>query len=196
MIRRVVGKLARMNAEEIVWRTTTAGRILRDRIGAAMSPPRWVRTSLRPALAVDDALSEVRAALKQQRWSEAHRALSRHFARAPRRFPIAAASRGALVDRIHEDIPDAAADAVRRADRILGGDYDLLGYRGLRFSASEASSTLPDWHLDCVHGRRPPQTFWSTVPYLDSACGDHKIIWELNRHQHWIALGRAFWLTG
>ena len=28
------------------------------------------------------------------------------------------------------------------------------------------------------------------------ACGDHKIIWELNRHQHWLALGRAFWLTG
>ena len=26
--------------------------------------------------------------------------------------------------------------------------------------------------------------------------GDHKIIWELNRHQHWLALGRAAWLTG
>ena len=47
-----------------------------------------------------------------------------------------------------------------------------------------------------MHGRRAPQAFWSTVPYLDPACGDHKIIWELNRHQHWLALGRAFWLTG
>ncbi len=26
--------------------------------------------------------------------------------------------------------------------------------------------------------------------------GDHKIIWELNRHQHWLTLGRAAWLTG
>ena len=26
--------------------------------------------------------------------------------------------------------------------------------------------------------------------------GDHKIIWELNRHQHWLQLGRASWLTG
>jgi uncharacterized heparinase superfamily protein len=34
------------------------------------------------------------------------------------------------------------------------------------------------------------------VPFLDPACGDHKIIWELNRHQHWLSLGRAFWLTG
>jgi hypothetical protein len=28
------------------------------------------------------------------------------------------------------------------------------------------------------------------------SCGDHKVIWELNRHQHWLMLGRAFWLTG
>ena len=25
--------------------------------------------------------------------------------------------------------------------------------------------------------------------YLDASCGDHKIIWELNRHQHWLVLG-------
>ena len=34
------------------------------------------------------------------------------------------------------------------------------------------------------------------MPYLDPACGDHKIIWELNRHQHFLALGRAWWLAG
>jgi hypothetical protein len=34
------------------------------------------------------------------------------------------------------------------------------------------------------------------MPYLDPSIGDHKIIWELNRHQYWIALGRAYWLTG
>jgi hypothetical protein len=34
------------------------------------------------------------------------------------------------------------------------------------------------------------------VPYLLPESGDHKVIWELNRHQHWLALGRAYWLTG
>ena len=43
---------------------------------------------------------------------------------------------------------------------------------------------------------RWPRRFWSTVPYLDDECGDHKIVWELNRHQHWLRLGRAYWLTG
>ena len=43
---------------------------------------------------------------------------------------------------------------------------------------------------------RAPQTFWGAIRYLDPACGDHKVIWELNRHQHWLTLGRAYWLTG
>ena len=43
--------------------------------------------------------------------------------------------------------------------------------------------------MDPVHARRVPRQFWSTVPYLDPECGDHKIIWELNRHQHWLVLG-------
>src|SRR5439155_22964168 len=43
--------------------------------------------------------------------------------------------------------------------------------------------------------RRPPMAFWASVPYLDPAYGDHKVIWELNRHQHWLALGRAYWLS-
>jgi len=39
-------------------------------------------------------------------------------------------------------------------------------------------------------------TYWARVPYLDPAAGDHKIVWELNRHQHFLLLGAAFWLTG
>jgi hypothetical protein len=89
--------------------------------------------------------------------------------------------------------PDAAADAAHRADRILHGCYDVLGYRGLSFSPDGAGM---DWHFDPVHNRRAPRVAWSKVPYLDPSIGDHKVIWEVNRHQHWLQLGRAFWLTG
>src|SRR5437773_1736258 len=58
-----------------------------------------------------------------------------------------------------------------------------------------APGSLPDWHFDPVHDRRAPRRFWSRINYLDPGCGDHKIIWELNRHQHWLALGRAYWLS-
>ncbi|HXH25981.1 MAG TPA: alginate lyase family protein, partial [Vicinamibacterales bacterium] len=87
----------------------------------------------------------------------------------------------------------AAVDAARRADRLVEGRYDLLGYRDLSFAGSDGRV---DWHLDPVHGRRAPRRFFADVPYLDPAIGDHKIIWELNRHQHWLALARALWLTG
>ena len=81
---------------------------------------------------------------------------------------------------------NAAADAAMRGDRLLGGHHDLLGYRGLVF---------PDWHSDPVHHSRAPLACWAEVPYLDPSIGDHKIIWELNRHQYWLQLGRAYWLT-
>ena len=53
-----------------------------------------------------------------------------------------------------------------------------------------------DWHVDPVHQRRVAPAHWSRVRYLDASNGDHKIVWELNRLQSWLALGRAYWLTG
>jgi hypothetical protein len=36
-------------------------------------------------------------------------------------------------------------------------------------------------------------SYFRLIPYLDSdRAGDHKWIWELNRHQHLVALGQAF----
>src|SRR5262245_21661376 len=98
----------------------------------------------------------------------------------PRSAPV-------IREEICSRFPSAAADAATRGDRPLGGHYDLLGYRGL---------TFPDWHSDPVHRRRAPRVCWAEVPYLDPAIGDHKIIWELNRHQYWLQLGRGYQLTG
>src|SRR4051794_21386343 len=192
MIRHTLARLARMDRTELAWRGTAAARAWIDRARTRVAAPRYARTDLLAALAPDRNLDAVRDALEARRWDVAQRELARHFAAAPRRFAISPASRPALVDRIRREFPDAAGDAARRANRIVNGDYDLLAYRGLRFGPS----ALPDWHLDPVLDRRPPRAFWATVPYLDPQCGDHKVIWELNRHQHWLTLGRAFWLTG
>ena len=85
----------------------------------------------------------------------------------------------------------ARAALLMKADRILAGQYDLLGHEGLSFGDPV------DWHLDPVSGRRAPRVHWSRIPYLDAEkIGDHKVIWEINRHQHFMVLGRAYQVSG
>ncbi len=54
-----------------------------------------------------------------------------------------------------------------------------------------------DWRRDYVHGISTGTPYFRLVPYLDfRRAGDHKIVWELNRHQHLVLLAQAFRLTG
>ena len=154
--------------------------------------PAWRRDSLARALLPDQAI-EVQPLLAAGRFEDAHRALAAHVRQRPVRSVLHPTLRGPLRARVLAACPSAADDARTRGDRIVNGAYDLLGYEGLRFTGRGAAI---DWHLDPVSGRRAPEGFWADVPYLDPASGDHKVIWELNRHQHWLALGRAWWLTG
>jgi hypothetical protein len=181
------GPIARIDAREISWRSAAIARTLRDRAWIAVRRPGWNRGQLRLALAPTTNLEDARAALAAERWDGAHQELSHVLANRPSRFLISPKHRTATADRIGGLFPEAASDATARAEELLGDRRDLLGYRGLQFGG--------DWHYDPVNGRRAPKQFWSTVAYLDPSCGDHKIIWEANRHQHWIALGRAYWLT-
>jgi hypothetical protein len=209
MIPRTIARLARMDRRELRWRTRARAQTAIDRLRTRLQAPAWERTALAPALAPLPALAGVRADLAAGRWTEAHRRLSDHFASSPQRFLISAATRPELATRIRREFPHSAEAAAAAGDRILRGAYDLLGYQELRFRpappaaraghpgrADPEPSPAPDWHHDPVHDRVAPREFWSAIRYLDPACGDHKIIWELNRHQHWLVLGRAFWLTG
>ena len=88
-------------------------------------------------------------------------------------------------------MPDAVKETVERAGRIAERRFDLLGFQGLDFGRDI------DWSLDPVHGRRAPAVAWPAIPYLDfDAVGDHKIVWELNRHQILVTLAKAYRLTG
>ena len=133
----------------------------------------------------------VRFRLRKPRWPEANRSriaegIAERLVNGRTRCVVDPTLAESLRQEVLARWPDAASDAAALADRILAGNYDLLGYRGLRFD---------DWHSDPVHHRRAPRVCWAEVPYLDPSIGDHKIIWELNRHQHWLRLARASWLT-
>ncbi|HLL74951.1 MAG TPA: alginate lyase family protein, partial [Pyrinomonadaceae bacterium] len=102
-------------------------------------------------------------------------------------FADAAATRRALTDRFGREHP---SELLRRAQGAAAGRFDLLGLKGLDFGSPV------DWHLEPVSKKRAPLKHWSEIDYLDpSVAGDKKITWELNRHQHFLALGRAYWRT-
>ena len=169
--RGILSRLAAMDREEVSFRTTCAARKAADRVRFAVARPAWRRRDLVRLLNPESgpAVREAREAAARGDFLAAHRALARHFASRASRWPVAAANRVALSAVIRDRFPAAAIDARDRADRIVDGRFDLLGYSGLRLG------NPPDWHADAVHDRRAERAFWASVPYLDPAGGDHKV---------------------
>jgi uncharacterized heparinase superfamily protein len=185
-----LSRLRQVNAAELTWRARAAADTTVRRVLATINAPAWNRNDFVRILASAPDLVEIRDAASAGRWQDAHLALAVHLqAQQPQRFVIAPRQRDSVVRQITEHCSTAAHDARQRADRLLAGSYDILGYTDLQFDGNR-------WHHDPVHGRSAPLRFWSTVPYLHHDCGDHKVIWEFNRQQHWLQLGRAYWLTG
>jgi uncharacterized heparinase superfamily protein len=90
--------------------------------------------------------------------------------------------------RVH--LPDVALGILHEADDICHHRFRLLGYEGLDYGSEI------DWHMDRVHGKRAPLDPWFQIPFLEfAAVGDHKVTWELNRHQHLVTLAKAWDLS-
>jgi hypothetical protein len=179
-------RLRSMDGAELKFRAQAALRARMRHAHSKLRPPGWRRETLH--LSLTSGLVAACDAISRNAWLEAHRCLAAHFARRPPHFPLDPRQLDSLSARIAARF--STADAIARAERLLLGRYDLLGYRDV------AAGSPPDWHRDPVNGRRAALTFWDAVPYLDPACGDHKITWELNRHQHFLVLGRAYALSG
>jgi len=76
------------------------------------------------------------------------------------------------------------------AEKLCAHKFDLLGYENLDFGPEI------DWHFDPVNRKQVPLRPWFRIDFLNfDSVGDHKIIWELNRHQHLLTLAKA-WLLG
>ena len=85
--------------------------------------------------------------------------------------------------------PNAMLAHRQAFDAMLQGRVALLGH-GELFVGDP-----PDWHREAVGGQVAPFTHWSKIPYLDAnVVGDHKILWEINRHQYLLAPAMC-WLS-
>jgi hypothetical protein len=83
------------------------------------------------------------------------------------------------------------AALIGQAESVLSDRFSLLGFRDLSFGEPI------DWHAEPVGKRSVPKKHWSRIDFLDpEVAGDKKIVWELNRHQYFQVLGRAYALTG
>ncbi len=92
---------------------------------------------------------------------------------------------------LRQRLPGRDEQIIREAEEIRHHHFRLLG-----FPPMDYGQTI-DWHLDKVHGIRAPKKPFCRLQYLDFAeCGDAKVIWELNRHHHFLTLAKAFRLTG
>jgi hypothetical protein len=111
--------------------------------------------------------------------------------RQPARFFFAPHAVPTLCSLLKQRFPAQADEIVRRAEQISSHRFDLLGYENLYYGAQI------DWHLDRAHIKQAPRKFWFKIHYLDfEEVGDSKIVWELNRHQHFVTLAKAHRLAG
>jgi hypothetical protein len=121
--------------------------------------------------------------------AECGRQLERFRDTAPRRF-FAGAADELTPALVADRFPEAMREVIAGAQQTVGGRFDLLGYRGLRFGDPI------DWQLDPVSRRRAPLVHWSRLDPLDGdRAGDSKVVWELNRHQWMVGLGQAYRMT-
>jgi hypothetical protein len=126
---------------------------------------------------------------QSRRANRAETLFRRWSAGADKRFfdgAVSARARAVLENRM----PEERAQILAAAAAICNGRFDLLGYRQLSFGDPI------DWHLDPVADRRSPRLHWTRIDPLDAErIGDHKMIWELNRHQWAVTLGQAYRYT-
>lgn len=83
---------------------------------------------------------------------------------------------------------------IAQGERILRRQFAFLGYC---VDLGAESNQEIRWRRDPVHHIETGRKYFRLLRYLDaSRVGDHKIIWELNRHQHLVVLAQAWKLTG
>ena len=106
------------------------------------------------------------------------------------RLTTAFTQRAEVTRLMRERFPAETERLIAQADEVCAGRFTI-------FEQTFAFDTIPDWHREPRSGKRTLLAHWSKLDYLNpEVAGDKKFTWELSRHQCFIALGQAYWLTG
>jgi hypothetical protein len=87
--------------------------------------------------------------------------------------------------------PQARAALLEAADRLLQGEWEVLG-------VVRTDLVAPDWFLDPVTGRRsaPERYCFRVNQRSEEQVGNVKQVWEISRLQHLTLLAAAWYLSG
>lgn len=87
--------------------------------------------------------------------------------------------------------PEAKSALTAEADRILKGEWEMLG-------VTRTDLDAPDWFRDPVTGRRsdPSRYAFAVNHRSEDQVGNVKQVWEISRLQHLTLVACAYYLTG
>ena len=99
----------------------------------------------------------------------------------------ASATPAEIVSRLRVSVPSDESRVLNAARRIVSGEIPVLGHCWTNVGSP------PRWRHEPLASLNTPLEHWSRINYLDrSVAGDHKVLWEFNRHQHLITLAQAW----
>lgn len=94
-----------------------------------------------------------------------------------------------IIAVIEKQFPESRRRTIELADEFLKHRFQLLG-KNVDFGENI------DWHFNIYNAKKWPLSFSPNIDYFSSnRPGDIKIPWELNRNQHFLVLGKAYWYT-
>ena len=105
-------------------------------------------------------------------------------------FPAAERARWTAILRAR--YPQHVAAVLEDAERACAHRFAFLGHE-------VSYDGEIDWHLDPPSGARWPRVYHEKFDeewHPERWVGDIKLPWELGRHQYWVTLGQAYWISG
>ncbi|MHB1295054.1 MAG: alginate lyase family protein [Anaerolineae bacterium] len=147
----------------------------------------WWAVQTRHAAPGQDVLRHIRG-----EWHSVEELVQHLAAKTSVAFLFTPNDRESYVAALNARFAKGAEATVAKADAICRHRFDFLG-RTLQFGDAI------DWCLDPESGCTWPNDYYEKLDrwmWSDKRIGDLKLPSELNRHQHWVTLGKAYWITG
>ncbi|MDI6781758.1 MAG: alginate lyase family protein [bacterium] len=94
-----------------------------------------------------------------------------------------------MLETINKQYPRYIQQAIESGDKICRHEFSFLGIE------AKYENNI-SWTKDPVGLKAWPMKFYADVNISDKNIGDVKHVWELNRHQFFVDIGKAYWLSG